>query len=61
MKKEPICTITLTGLAGGEWQGWVEFPAQGRRQQFESLPQLIRAVESAKTPPSSSWGPAPQE
>ena len=58
MAKEPICEITLTGTAGGEWQGWVYFPATGERRFFASLPEMIRAVGPDPQDQAPRWEPA---
>lgn len=47
MKKEPVCEITVTGVENREWQGSVYFPASEKRVAFQSVLELIKAVEDA--------------
>ena len=47
MKKEPVCEITVTGVENREWQGSVYFPASEKRVAFQSVLDLIKAVEDA--------------
>lgn len=45
MSQRAICEISITGMENREWQGTVYFPVSGERRTFQSLVELIRAVE----------------
>lgn len=47
MKEQPVCEITVTGTENREWQGSVYFPASGKRLSFQSVLELVKAVEDA--------------
>lgn len=50
MEEKTFCQITLTGLEGREWQGWVYFPDCEQGLPFQNLMELIRTVEHRRPP-----------
>ena len=59
MEEKVFCQITLTGLEGREWQGWVHFPDCGQRLPFQNLMELVRTVERRR-PPRDPDRPSPE-
>ena len=45
MCQEVMWEIAVTGTANHEWQGWVYFPASGKRWDFQSILELLRILE----------------
>lgn len=58
MKKTPLFEIAVTSVAYGEWQGTVTFPASGEKRPFQSILELMKAVErGASLPDEKDNGP----
>ena len=56
MAENIICRITITGMENQEWQGVVYFPDSEERRPFQSVLELIKAVERNAGPPvGRSW------